>query len=59
MCQYMVKSRDKKGGVIVNVSSIESILSFAKDLVHHDISMIGILASTRALARELVEEDLE
>ncbi len=52
MCQNMVKSRDKKGGIIVNVSSIESILPFAKDLIHYDISKIGVLALTRALARE-------
>jgi len=52
MCQNMVRSRDKKGGIIVNVSSIESILPFARNLVHYDISKIGVLALTRALARE-------
>ena len=52
MCQNMVRFRDKKGGIIVSVSSIESILPFARDLVHYDISKIGVLALTRALARE-------
>ncbi len=52
MCQHMVKSRSGRGGVIINVSSIESILPFAKDLVHYDISKIGVISLTRALAKE-------
>jgi len=52
MCQHMIRSRLEKGGVIVNVSSIESMLPFAKNLVHYDISKIGVIALTRALAKE-------
>ncbi len=52
MCQHMIKRRRGKGGVIINLGSIEAILPFAKGLVHYDISKMGILALTRALARE-------
>ncbi len=52
MCQYMIKRRLGKGGVIVNIGSIEAILPFAKGLVHYDVSKMGIIALTRALARE-------
>lgn len=52
MCQHMIKSKNDRGGIIVNVSSIESILPLAKDLVHYDMSKIGVIALTRALARE-------
>jgi NAD(P)-dependent dehydrogenase (short-subunit alcohol dehydrogenase family) len=52
MCQHMIKRRIKKGGVIVNVSSIEAILPFKEDLAHYDISKAGVMAITRALAKE-------
>jgi len=52
MCQHMIKRRLEKGGVIVNVGSIESILPFASNLVHYDVSKIGVIGLTRALARE-------
>jgi 3-oxoacyl-[acyl-carrier protein] reductase len=52
MCQYMIKRRLDKGGVIINVSSIEAVLPFAKGLVHYDVSKIGVIGLTRALARE-------
>jgi len=52
MSQEMIKRRGKKGGIIINVGSIEAILPFAKNLVHYDISKMGIIALTRALARE-------
>lgn len=52
MCQHMIRSRGKRGGVIINIGSIESILPFAKNLVHYDVSKMGIIALTRALARE-------
>jgi len=38
--------------VIINIGSIEAILPFAQGLVHYDISKMGIIALTRALARE-------
>ena len=52
MCQHMIRRRLKKGGVIINISSIEAILPFAEDLVHYDISKIGVIALTRALANQ-------
>ena len=52
MCHHMIRSRLKKGGVIINVSSIEAILPFASDLVPYNISKIGVIALTRALAKE-------
>ncbi|ADD08677.1 SDR family NAD(P)-dependent oxidoreductase [Candidatus Aciduliprofundum boonei] len=51
MCQEMIKRR-KRGGVIINVASIEAVLPFATGLVHYDISKMGVIALTRALARE-------
>ena len=52
MCHHMIKRRLNKGGVIVNVSSIEAILPFATELAHYSISKIGAIALTRTLARE-------
>ena len=46
------KEEERQGRVIINLGSIEAILPFAKGLVHYDISKMGILALTRALARE-------
>lgn len=52
MCQEMIRRRLDKGGVIVNVSSIEAILPIAKDLTHYTISKAGVIALTRSLAKE-------
>lgn len=52
MCQNYIQKRGKKGGVIVNTSSIEAILPFKKDMVHYTISKAGIIALTRSLARD-------
>ncbi len=52
MCQNMIRYRGKRGGIIINISSVEAILPFAKNLVHYDISKIGVIGLTRALARE-------
>ncbi len=52
MCQEMIRRRGKRGGVILNVASIEAVLPFAKGLVHYDVSKMGVIALTRALARE-------
>jgi len=52
MCQQLINRRVKKGGVIINVGSIEAIMPFATDLVPYDISKAGIIALTRALAKE-------
>ena len=52
MCQHMIRGRLKRGGVIINISSIEAILPFAEDLVPYDISKAGVIALTRALAKK-------
>jgi len=46
MCQHMIRRRLKRGGVIINIGSIEAILPFAEDLVPYDIS-------TKAVAKEV------
>jgi len=52
MCQHMIRRRLKRGGVIINIGSIEAILPFAEDLVPYDISKTGVIALTRALAKQ-------
>jgi NAD(P)-dependent dehydrogenase (short-subunit alcohol dehydrogenase family) len=52
MCQHMVRRRLKRGGVIINIGSIEAIMPFATDLVPYNISKTGVIALTRALAKE-------
>jgi len=52
MCQNMIKARLNKGGVIINIGSIEAVLPFEKDLAHYDTSKAGVVALTRALAKE-------
>jgi 3-oxoacyl-[acyl-carrier protein] reductase len=52
MCQHMIRRRLRKGGVIINIGSIEAILPFAEDLVPYDISKTGVIALTRALAKQ-------
>jgi len=56
MCQHMIRARRGRGGVIINIGSIEAVMPFAKGLVHYDISKAGVLALTRALAREYGKE---
>lgn len=52
MCQAYIDKRGKKGGIIVNISSIEALLPFKTDMVHYSISKAGIIALTRSLARD-------
>ena len=52
MCQEMIRRRLDKGGVIINVGSIEAILPFVKNLAHYMISKAGVIALTRSLAKE-------
>lgn len=56
MCQHFVRARKEKGGVIINVSSIEAFLPFARGLVHYDVAKLGVVALTRAIAREYGRE---
>lgn len=52
MCQHFIKLRNKKGGIIVNISSIEAILPFKRDMIHYGMSKAGVIALTRSLARD-------
>ncbi|ASA78243.1 SDR family NAD(P)-dependent oxidoreductase [Thermococcus sp. 5-4] len=52
MCQHFVRARKDRGGVIINVSSIEAFLPFAKGLAHYDAAKLGVVALTRAIARD-------
>ena len=52
MCQHMIRGRLRKGGVIINVGSIEAILPFEKHLSAYSVSKTGVIALTRSLAKE-------
>lgn len=52
MCQRMIGQRLRRGGVIINVGSIEAFLPFKDDLAHYSVSKAGVIALTRALAKE-------
>jgi NAD(P)-dependent dehydrogenase (short-subunit alcohol dehydrogenase family) len=52
MCQHMICQRKRRGGIIINLGSIEAVLSFKEDLAHYSISKAGVAALTRALAKE-------
>ena len=52
MCQYMIRKRLKRGGAIINIGSIEAIVPIAEDLIPYDISKTGVIALTKALAKQ-------
>lgn len=52
MCQHMIRSRLKKGGVIINMGSIEAVMPLKQELAHYDISKAGVMVLSRALASE-------
>lgn len=52
MCQEMIRRRGRAGGTIVNVGSVEGLLPFKADLAHYGTAKAGVIALTRALARE-------
>ena len=52
MSQAFVARRRRAGGVLVNVGSIEAFLPFAPGLAHYDAAKLGVVALTRAIARE-------
>jgi len=52
MCQHMIRRRLKRGGVIINIGSIEAIMPFAEGLAPYSISKLGVIALTRTLAKE-------
>jgi NAD(P)-dependent dehydrogenase (short-subunit alcohol dehydrogenase family) len=52
MSQHMIKRRLKKGGVIINIGSIEALIPFVEGMASYSISKAGVIALTRSLARE-------
>jgi NAD(P)-dependent dehydrogenase (short-subunit alcohol dehydrogenase family) len=52
MCQHMIGRRLKRGGVIINVGSIEAIIPFVEGMASYSISKAGVIALTRSLAKE-------
>jgi NAD(P)-dependent dehydrogenase (short-subunit alcohol dehydrogenase family) len=52
LCQHMIRSRLKRGGVIINMGSIEAVMPLKPDMCHYDISKAGIMVLSRALASE-------
>jgi 3-oxoacyl-[acyl-carrier protein] reductase len=56
MCQHMIKQRSRKGGVIINIGSIEAILPFKEELTHYNSSKGSVIALTRALAKDYGKE---
>lgn len=52
MCQHLIRRRQRMGGVIVNVSSIEALLPFTEHMAAYSMSKAGVIALTRALARD-------
>ena len=52
MCQEFIRARGSAGGVILNLGSIEALLPFKSDLAHYSVSKAGVVALTRALAKE-------
>ena len=56
MCQHMIRGRMRKGGTIINIGSIEAILPFKEELTHYNSSKAGVIALTRALAKEYGKE---
>lgn len=52
MCRHMISGRAKRGGVIINLGSIEALVPFKEDMAHYSVSKAGVIALTRALAKE-------
>lgn len=52
LCQRFVRARGRRGGKIVNIASIEAVLPFKDDLAVYSVTKSGVIALTRALARE-------
>lgn len=52
MCQNMINLRKDRGGVIINISSIEAILPFKGGLYAYGPSKWGVLSLTRSLAKD-------
>jgi len=48
----MIRGRLRKGGIIINMGSIEAVMPLKEDLSHYDISKAGVMVFSRALASE-------
>ena len=48
----MIKRRLKNGGIIINIGSIEAIMPFVEVLASYTVSKAGVIALTRALAKD-------
>lgn len=51
MSQYMIRRRGKKGGVIINIGTIEALLPTIPGLEHYIASKAGVIALTRSLVK--------
>jgi NAD(P)-dependent dehydrogenase (short-subunit alcohol dehydrogenase family) len=58
MCQHLIRQRGKRGGVIINIGSIEAILPFKEELTHYNSSKGGVIALTRALAKDFGKDGM-
>ncbi len=52
MCQNFIKKRIDRGGIIVNISSIEAVLPFKSDMAAYGAAKAGVVGLTRSLARD-------
>lgn len=52
MSHAFIGRRQKLGGVIVNVSSIEALVPFKDQMIAYTVSKAGVIALTRGLAHE-------
>lgn len=52
MCRRMIHDRAGRGGVIVNVGSIEAVLPFKTGLTAYSAGKAAVIALSRSLARE-------
>ncbi len=52
MCQHMIRGRKDRGGTIINIGTIEAILPIKNELTHYNSSKAGVIALTRALAKD-------
>jgi 3-oxoacyl-[acyl-carrier protein] reductase len=48
----MIKARAKRGGIIINIASVEAVMPFKEDLVPYGLSKVGVIMLTRSLAAE-------
>lgn len=52
MCREMITRRDKSGGTIVNISSIEAVKGMTSDMTLYGASKAAVLAVSRALVKD-------